>query len=339
MINFSIHPNDGWINTKRVLDFEYKSQYHLNVIAADHGHPQLSSHLDIVINVDDGSDAVRVSDGTSINFYVAENVDIGTIVGNVQLDVVNGNSSSKFYLTGGNLLNLFHIETTSGIIKTCGWIDFEETSSHTINVLAVNSEAGIQKNTNITVQILVVDINDNRPEFFSDPIFLDPISENVTIKNVVYTFNATDKDSAENGSVRYAIVSEKTSGCKSDRGFYFHVDKFTGKLSVQRVFNFEKVHSVLIIIQATDNCPLLSCELSSRVTAIVQIIDVNDNVPLFISSPILNLNEDVPVGYPAMMIAALDDDSNNQNSGNNVIKYCIKSGNEDEKFDLHRDTG
>lgn len=74
-------------------------------------------------------------------------------------------------------------------------------------------------------------------------------------------------------------------------------------------------------------------------TTIIFVTDINDNAPVFESPSELTVSEEEVAGYVAVVVVAVDADSNIDNSGNNIVKYYIVSGNEDGKFLLDPDTG
>ena len=341
LANFIIHPTSGWISTNEVLDYETKTQYQLRVIAHDNGHPRQSQSQVIIIDVEDVNDEAPLFHAREVNFYVVENVAIGTVVGEVRAEDRDSGENGRvnYYLVGGNVFSLFTVNPATGRIQTVREIDYEESSSHILSIQAVDSNAAFPRSSNISVIIHVLDINDNSPAFDSDPVFLYSVRENTALHHVVHTFIATDRDSGPNGTVRYSIANESASGPEPTPGYYFSVNEDSGELSVAKTIDYEQVHMISIIIRAEDNCPDPALVHSSLVTAVVFVLDVNDNRPEFESRSEVHVFEDEPIGYPMIFIVAVDRDSNQEGSGNNVINYGIVSGNEDGKFRLEADTG
>ena len=341
LTNFSIHPTTGWISTEEVLDYESKTEYRLKIVAHDNGNPRQSQSQVIIIEVQDDNDEAPLFHAREVNFYVVENISIGTVVGEVRAEDRDSGENGRvnYYLVGGNVFSLFAVHPSTGVIQTVREIDYEESSSHTLSIQAVDSNAAFPRSSNISVIIHVVDVNDNSPVFDSDPVFLRFVRENTAISHVVHTFIATDRDSGPNGTVRYSVVSESASGPDPTPGDYFRIDAESGELSVAKAIDYEQVHTVSVIIRAQDDCPVASQALYSQVTAVVFVMDVNDNRPEFESRSEVHVFEDEPIGYPVIFIVAVDRDSNQDESGNNVVNYGIVSGNEDGKFRLEQTTG
>nr|KAG5696279.1 hypothetical protein BaRGS_019981 [Batillaria attramentaria] len=341
--NFSIHPTSGWITTEEVLDYETKTSYRLSVVAHDNGSPRRSQVQAIIVNVNDDNDEAPLFHAKNVNFDVVENVSIGTLVGKVQAEDKDSGENGRvsYYVVGGNVFSLFNVDQMTGEIRTVREIDFEESSSHLLSIQAVDNNAAFPRSSNISVTIRVIDVNDNTPVFENDPVFLRTVRENTPLNHVVHTFVATDRDSGANGTVRYSIVSEDASGPQPTTGNYFKIGAQDGRLRVAKAIDYEQVHSVSVIVQASDSCPVPSQVLSARVTTVVFVLDVNDNKPEFESGfdRQIYIFEDEPIGYPVTVIVAVDSDSNQDDSGNNVVNYGIVSGNDDGKFRLDSDTG
>lgn len=333
---FAVHPTSGWITTDEVLDFETRKNYTLRVVAHDNGSPRQSSHQLIYINVLDDNDEAPLFHAKHVTFDVVENVSIGTAVGVVKAEDKDSGENGRvtYYLVGGNVFSLFAVEPSTGVIQSVRNIDFEESSSHTLSIQAIDNNAIFPQSSNISVTINVIDVNDNEPEFDSDPVFLRLVKENTAVSYVVHTFIATDRDSGPNGTVRYSIASESASGPSPASGRYFNIDAVSGELSVARAIDYERVHTVAVIVSAMDMCHVPTCVLSALVTTVVFVLDVNDNPPVFESQTEVHVFEDEPVGYPLIYVVAVDVDSNQDDSGNNVITYSIVSGNQDGMFRL-----
>ncbi|XP_076446681.1 protein dachsous-like [Babylonia areolata] len=341
--NFSIHPSTGWISTEEVLDYETKSQYTLRVLAHDNGYPRQSQAIDIVIAVRDDNEEGPLFHAREIQLNVVENLPIGTSIGRVQ-DEVRESADSRnihFLLVGGNVFDLFAVDRSTGVIQTVREVDYEQSSSHTLSIQAVDLHAAFPRSSNISVIIQVQDVNDNVPVFDSDPVFLRTLRENTPVNHVVHTFIATDDDSGPNGTVRYTILSQSASGPQplAQGGDYFLIHPTTGELSLSTPIDYEHVHTVTLVVQAEDDCPVASLALASQVTAVVFLQDVNDNRPEFQSPSEMHVLENEAVGYPVVLVVAVDGDSNQADSGNNVVRYSIVSGNEDGKFRLDQTTG
>ncbi|NXW71647.1 PCD23 protein, partial [Hirundo rustica] len=230
----------------------------------------------------------------------------------------------------------FSIDPQFGIIRTKKQLDHEAQS---IVVLTVQSQLGNSSVYSSTqVNISVTDINDNPPAFPTK-------SDKVTISHTqppgtaVYIAHAEDKDSGLNGAIKYSIASKQSDA--------FSIDPSLGVVNLTRTLFAEKQQEYTLHIAAEDcgNPPLTSLlmltainltdrRLDSLAVKIV-ILDINDNSPSFVSSPLSYVMEDVEVGFLVHHIIAKDPDEGR----NGQVTYHILSGNENKAFVLDKITG
>ncbi|NXQ32054.1 PCD23 protein, partial [Alaudala cheleensis] len=230
----------------------------------------------------------------------------------------------------------FSIDPRFGIIRTRKQLDHEAQS---VVVLTVQSQLGNSPVYSSTqVNISVTDINDNPPVFPTK-------SDKVTISHTqppgtaVYIAHAEDKDSGLNGAIKYRIASKQSDA--------FGIDPNLGVVNLTRTVFAEKQQEYTLHIAAEDcgSPPLTSLlmltainltdrRLDSLAVKIV-ILDINDNSPSFVSSPLSYVMEDVEVGFLVHHVIAKDPDEGR----NGHVTYHILSGNENKSFVLDKITG
>ncbi|KAH9495210.1 hypothetical protein Btru_015666 [Bulinus truncatus] len=339
LMSFEIHPRSGKVTTKEVLDYEAVKVYHLTVVARDNGRNFLETSQSVTIQVLDVNDQTPMFPTQTVTFDCVENVSLGTVVGKVKATDRDSGENGKvnYYLVGGNIFSAFSVDRSTGNITTVAEIDYEVSSSHVLNIQALDSSAALPKSSNITVIIKILDLNDNAPVFDQDPVIIRTIAENAARNQVIHEFIATDRDSGLNGTVRYSI--ESYSGQEDSLGPYFDINRTTGEMFISGLIDFEAVKQISVIVKVQDSCPFPGKSLSSLMTTIIFVTDVNDNAPVFESPSMLTVSEEEVVGYVVVVVVAVDADSNTDGSGNNVVKYFIVSGNEDGKFSLEAETG
>lgn len=333
---FAIHPKTGLVTTLEVLDFEQKNRYALGVIAKDHGNPAKSSSSSLVVHVKDENDGRPIFSSQNLTIQVVENIKTGSIVGKVEAkDWDSGeNGRVSYSIIGGNVFDVFAVNVSNGDIYCIRNVDYEEASSHSLAVKAVDNSPYNPKSSTINVIVEVVDVNDNPPVFEKDPVLISR-KENLPTGYTVHTFTATDKDSGVNGSVRYSIQSQTP-----DRAL-FTIDPISGDLKVASVLDYEEVKQVSLVIQAQDQCHA-GCQQKATITAWLSVLDVNDNTPVFKGNSSYSVfeNETVgPQGFPVTHIIATDADSNVDESGNGVLAFSIVDGNEEGHFAIDRSSG
>lgn len=92
------------------------------------------------------------------------------------------------------------------------------------------------------------------------------------------------------------------------------------------IFPFPQVQHYILVVQATDGG---APALSSTVTVYCNVVDLNDNAPIFETGPhIADLMENATVGTAVLAVAAQDLDSGD----NGRIAYAVAGGDEDSDF-------
>ncbi|XP_006003957.1 protocadherin-19 isoform X1 [Latimeria chalumnae] len=170
----------------------------------------------------------------------------------------------------------------------------------------------------VELNIKVIDSNDNNP-VFDEAAYIVNIPENSPVNTPVIDLNATDPDEGTNGEILYSFnsyVADKTRDL-------FKIDPQTGLISVNGAIDYEEGHIYEIDVQAKDLGPN-SIPAHCKVT--VNVIDVNDNVPVInllpVNSEMVEVSENAPPGYVIALVRVSDRDS-----GTNGRVQCKLLGN------------
>ena len=160
----------------------------------------------------------------------------------------------------------------------------------------------------ITVNVTILDLNDNPPSFSQQRYFAS-VPENITVGTGVLTVSASDPDSGNNGQVTYAINRRQ-----SDNGELFSIDAFSGLLSVNKRLDFESKDSHELVVVAKDRGDVPQ-ETTAFIT--VKITDINDNQPSInvdFKTPggVPEVSEDTVVGSVIALVAVTDHDTKTQ---------------------------
>ncbi|XP_048236676.1 protocadherin Fat 4-like isoform X1 [Haliotis rufescens] len=155
---------------------------------------------------------------TKKSVNVTENVAFGTIVYAIPT------AYSGYSLLLSTYTDTFKIveQDTVHQVVTAADIDRENTSSYT---LVIDVKNGIKTEANITLDVVVLDVNDNAPIFnMSDYSFSVPVNDG----DVLGVVEAYDLDDGTNGDITYSI-----QGTESSRRFA--IDGNTGKITLKIV--------------------------------------------------------------------------------------------------------
>ena len=74
-------------------------------------------------------------------------------------------ANAQFSLILGNFKDRFAIDSISGVLKTIGEIDYENASVYTFIIEIEDPANTVNSNFKVSVYLLVLDENDNSPEF------------------------------------------------------------------------------------------------------------------------------------------------------------------------------
>ncbi|XP_075679653.1 fat-like cadherin-related tumor suppressor homolog isoform X1 [Dermatophagoides pteronyssinus] len=127
-------------------------------------------------------------------------------------------------------------------------------------------------------------------------------------KTIIGMIYAYDKDSNENSKLEYYIDGHADT---------FSIDLYNGTLWLDKKLDRETIDKYIIYVTVSD-CGQPSLSTTAVIT--INVLDINDNAPLFFqSSYFLKVREDIPIGTRLMRISAFDQDENE--SGD--IRYTI----------------
>ena len=173
------------------------------------------------------------------------------------------------------------------------------------------------RTTQQTLQVLVIDDNDERPIFPQNVSITFYVVENIATGSAVGQVQAYDKDGGENGRVSYYIVG-------GDHWGLFTVDTETGFIYTIREIDYEESSYHTIGIKAIDNS--VFNPKSSVINVKINVLDINDNAPVFDIDPVfLKIHENTVEGRIIYTFTATDADS----GLNGTVKYEIQNASSD----------
>lgn len=321
--HFEINQLTGSISLKRAFESDLSNvEYQMVVFARDGGYPPLSSSIEFPITV--VNKAMPVFDKPFYFVSINEDVAVHTPILGINATSPEGQNIIYTIVDGDPSLQ-FDIGFDTGVISVIHSLDFEATTSYHLTIRATDSLTGAH--AEVDVNLIVQDVNDN-PPIFQKMSYKVVLSETAMIGTPAIQVIATDKDSEKNNVVRYQIFSDVHNSTD-----YFHIDSSSGLILTARMLDHELVQKYDFIVRGTDNgFP----PLSSEVSVIVIVNDMNDNPPVF--NQLLYeayVNELAPKGHFVTCIQASDADSSDFDN----LEYSILSGNERMNFVIDKKTG
>ncbi|KAL1114860.1 hypothetical protein AAG570_007684, partial [Ranatra chinensis] len=323
--DFSLDRTTGELKTARPLDREQRSQYFLlaHVQDRDHTDWECISHIDIIIK--DINDEKPVFPASNFTATISEDVPVGTLVTKMHAtdnDIGENRKIRYFLIESAN--GHFNIAPDSGIITLAKPVDREKQALYNLTVKAIDQ--GIPQLWSLaTLLVVILDVNDNPPEFVSRS-YHAKIPENAAIDTEVSRVMATSLDTGINAQVEYSIV-----GGNEHRKF--SINKNTGVITISQPLDYEGARDYLLTVQATD---LGTPPLSNQATVNISITDSNDNVPTFSQlSYSARISEDCDIGDTVIQVSATDLDSDL----NGKVVYSIERGDKHQQFSIDPITG
>ncbi|XP_041123103.1 protocadherin alpha-2-like isoform X8 [Polyodon spathula] len=270
-----------------------------------------------------------------IIYSIAEESEQGTFVGNIAKDLhlsVQELKARMFRVVSGSKQQYFQVNLNTGILFVNEKIDREELCPNT-PICSVNLEAIVNNPLNLYhVEVNILDINDNPPIFPVNSLYLN-IAE-ATLPGARFPLeSAFDPDVGKNSVDTYRLSSNK----------YFLLDlqtkgeqsRYTA-LVLQKALDREKESVIKLVLTAVDggNPPK-----SGTSQIVVNVLDANDNAPVFTSSVYkVNIVEDVSQGTAVIKLNATDLDE----GLNGEIVYSLSDRdprNVLDTFDIDSNTG
>ncbi|KAI2665272.1 Cadherin EGF LAG seven-pass G-type receptor 1 [Labeo rohita] len=262
----------GLITIALPLDYKQERQYVLTVTASDGTRFDTAQ---VFINVTDANTHRPVFQSTSYHQTFSEDRPIGsTVVVISATDEDTGENARITYIMEDNVPQ-FKIDPDTGAITTQMEIDYEDQASYTLAIIARDN--GIpQKSDTTYVEIIVLDANDNAPQFGRDK-YQDTVFEDAPVFTSVLQISASDRDSGSNGRVSYTF-----QGGDDGEGD-FMIEQYSGIIRTQRKLDREKVPVYNLKAYAVDRgVPPLKAEVEIQIS----VLDISDNTPAFEDQPI-----------------------------------------------------
>nr|XP_023416269.1 LOW QUALITY PROTEIN: protocadherin beta-18-like [Cavia porcellus] len=185
-------------------------------------------------------------------------------------------------------------------------LDREKEPEFNITLTALDGGSPSKSGTAL-IQVVVVDINDNAPEF-ERPVYEVEVPESSPVNSLVIKVSATDLDAGIYGELSYSF-----SHISRDVQKTFEIHPNSGEVRLKSLLDFETIKSYTINIQAIDGG-----SLCGKSVIIVHVVDVNDNPP---EIAMTSLFSPIPENSsPEMVVAVFS--VRDQDSGNNGRMIC-----------------
>nr|XP_039265780.1 protein dachsous-like [Styela clava] len=345
--SFTMNSTTGELWTTKRLDREQTSSYRLKIVATDNASQPRSSDAVLDITVLDWNDENPIFTELSYHAEISEGLPLGQFVLTVHADDADSGLNGKitYSIDPGTRENqepsstapegLFSIDPETGVITTTAILDREKKSSHQIIVQAIDSAPYGPRKTSVTVNIDVLDINDNHP-IFTDTLIIKNVSASISIGSDITTLSAQDKDDGDNGTVFYRITGGKTAPFGSSIN-KFQIDN-NGQITT--TFALSGAYTYYLNITASDNgIP----PHTSDAVVIVNVVpfDIPNFSQVLFQKPIyqVDMHENTQKDSRVTQVRAklFEDGKEVEDESSVNIMYDFASGNEDKTFVIDND--
>ncbi|CAD5114675.1 DgyrCDS3721 [Dimorphilus gyrociliatus] len=301
---FQIDRNGYLKSTNKGLNADQQKSFSLIVVASTR-----TSYGEVTVRVDlnDLNDNPPTFDQQESVVNLSEDAAVGHHVyklGVTDKDITPVNSQITYSLQGSDRLGI----SSDGLLYVKKLLNY--TPGKELNVKITASDGKHSREG--TVKVLIVDSNDNNPEFEKAEYVL-AISEKSQPNSVILEMKASDQDSGINARLNYVIESgnyENQFGLFPD-----------GQLYVKKALDRELKADYKLIVRVNDNG---QPDRSSTTVVKIHLIDENDNAPAFPKSIKFSVQENSPIYSFIGVLKATDPDEGR----NAEITYSFEEKNE-----------
>lgn len=253
---FWINPNSGVLHLLMEIDLEKETlpgnTFVLQVEARQKDDLMKRAIARVEIEILDLNDNRPEFEVQFYNISIVENLPSGFSV--LQVNAIDRDQGEN-----ADFIFIISEETPAGaflIDQRTGWItvrdqelldrEVRDKIAMTINAIEKVEpyEDKNQESSSVQIDIMLLDANDNTPQFNSGNLYEFKITQNASIGHIVGLITATDPDDGRNGMILYELKQPKGSGFTP-----FRLDSKTGALIVTGTL---KIGRYAVFVEASD---------------------------------------------------------------------------------------
>lgn len=192
------------------FDRELESTVSFSVICVDHGNPRMTSNVTGILWILDLNDNDPQVPAKSVHFSVREDSDPARRLNDYLIGQINAtdrdseeNAKLRYSIVEPEILNLITIDSTNGILRSKGTLDYERNQTLLFTVL-VTDHGDPARSTECCVELKIVDYNDHAPQF-ERPKYFFTVQENLPQGTPVGFVHVCDQDAGINAVLNFHI--------------------------------------------------------------------------------------------------------------------------------------
>ncbi|KAG5446053.1 Protocadherin-11 X-linked, partial [Clonorchis sinensis] len=308
------------------FDHERNALEQVVIVCMDFGEPSLSSSFTINVHVEDINDNAPQFMQPVYQFSIEENRPSDTVISKVVAsDQDSGQNAKIEYFLDNTDTEFFRINAEDGTIHAKTSFDRELRQNYRFQVFARDQGIHRQLTGTTTVEVTVLDTNDNAPMFVgldSDNCYKFRVAENEPANTHVGILLGTDMDTEENAQLRFRLVTSTS---------VFKLDSVTGELTTIQSLDRERQPEYELVAMLLDKG---RPQQSATAKILIHVTDVNDHDPIIVFPANGRGNVSVsfrePPGEVVARIEARDPDEGH----NSLLHYSLIKGNRNSIFRL-----
>ncbi|XP_031733141.1 neural-cadherin [Anarrhichthys ocellatus] len=315
---FSINQESGALSLTRTVDYESRHNLHMLQVRASEPDTGLSSVAEVVVHVTDENDCTpeflhsiytrdnvpeSIAPGSSLlQDFLREDTPVGTsFLRAAAHDDDQGSNAAVAYSLSNQRPAYLHINPSTG------WIYVNHPISQTsrINQQIVASDGG-NRSSSVELSIIITNVH-NQPPLWEEPEYWVTVPENTARDAKIVTIKATSP--LGDPRVTYNLEEGQVPETNMPVRFYIKPNRADSSASILVAENLDyettRFFTLRVRVQNVAAVPL-----ASFTTVYVNVTDVNDNVPFFLSSTYeATVPEGAEIGTSVAQVSATDLDS------------------------------
>ncbi|XP_038599301.1 protocadherin-15 [Tachyglossus aculeatus] len=331
---FYMDPTTAELSLLQPINRDFHQKFDLVIKAEqDNGHP-LPAFANLHIEVLDENNQTPYFTVPSYEGFILESSPVGATISDnenltyplriIALDKdVEDTKDPELHLYLNDYTNVFSV-TQTGITRYLTLLQPVDREQQQMYTFSITASDGVQESPPVTVNIRVIDANDNTPTF-SDISYNVDIYTDMSPGDSVIKLTAVDADEGSNGQIIYEILA-------GDQGDFI-INNTTGLISIAPGVELTVGRSYALTIKASDNAPLAE-RRNSICTVYIEVLPPNNQSPPRFPQSMysLEISEAMRVGAVLLNMQATDREGD-------PITYSIENGDPQRVFNLSQTSG